>query len=820
MIPELSHLKAVNSSKPQLSHQESKLSVAASDDYFSVSSGQSSTKSSNSKVTVIHYATPQSHLPSHSSSAQHSQADLTQSKSAEKMKDHSAAAAAPSPAQSTRPTSRPVTSNTVRFGETRVNEISPRRQQIQDPRQHISGTTPGVDDTPYLRFAIDQLTRDEEVKGVARQASVTSTEYPVERVIGDENLGYYHRTGPTTVEIRKTTSRQSETLKKQQQSKAVFVAVDPETNDILNPPLDFVPLVIRTWALAIFIFLVLWLIAGLIFCNIWSQRHDGIWNWEGVGGSRYFVVQYLPQLLAGLIVLWNLVIQAAIYRIMPFSIMASERQKTGALQNLSILSQNHLVPDFTYFRYGEPLVAVGLLTIWLSNFFCMPLISCLFQAKYYVDDGQGVWRWTTTQSVGWVLVAVYGLLVLGLVLVMSRFVRSWTGLLWDPVSLADLIPSIQRSNILRDFEGSETAPSVRDMLTPRVLRLGYWRLMDKENVFYGIGEEYAAGERPAPVSPKRGEKRAIDTYTVLEDLEQQSILRNESFERTLHSPFARFRWTVWFLRDISILIWIAIVFALFIAFVVVSFVKEAIPRGFLPLVPTLASVNGFSASNFLFSFIPGLIGNILFLAWQPIDVYMRALQPFASLSTPEGAWAERSLLLAYPACLPFQVTFLALVSKHYKVAFISLISLLSLALPILGGGVFIALWYPSQNQVRIASDLPAFYTLVAFCALYALSYLAIWPRRHRYLPHNINTLADLISFFHQSPLLSDPVLREPRTKADLVTRLVVTPPKERATPHYGFGVYRGLDQKDHLGIDRMTRPGRADMLIATGGLKG
>lgn len=721
----------------------------------------------------------------------------------------------------------PARSNSVRFGGTKVKEVSPRQTQtqIQDPRKHISATTPGVDDSPYLRFAIEQLTRDEEVAGVGRHGSVASnkSDYPVERIVPDENLGYYYRSGPTTVEIGKPGSRQgpntTTTGLSEKQGKAVFVAVEPSVHDARHPPLDFVPVALRPWALATFIFLVLWMIAGVVFCNVWSQRHSGVWDWDGVGTSQYFVTQYLPQLLAGLIVLWNLVIQAAIYRVMPFCIMASERQKPGVLQTLSILSRNHLIPDFSHFRYGEPLVAFGLLAIWLTNFFSMPLLACLFQAKYYTINSHGAWRWTASQAVGWSVVGVYAFLVLGLSVVMARFIRSWTGLLWDPVSHADLIPLIQRSNILRDFEGSETAASVRDILPQRTLRLGYWRFMDKEDVFYGIGEEYATGDMPAPASPRRHEKRPMGRTGPVEDLEQQSILRNESFERTLYSPFSRFRWTVWFLRDYAIIAWIVILLALFIAFVVVSFVHEAIPRGFLPLVSTLATANGFSASNFLFSFIPGLIGNFLFLAWQPIDVYHRALQPFASMSTPEGALAEHSVLLSYPACLPFEVSFLALVGKHYQVAYISFVSVLFLALPILGGGVFVALWYSVENQVRIAADLTAFYVLVAFCGLYTLSYLFIWPRRRRYLPHNISTLADFISFLHQSPLLYDQVLREPRTKLDLVTRLVVTPPNERTQPLYGFGVYKGLDWKDHLGIDRLTRTGRADMLITTGGLK-
>jgi hypothetical protein len=94
-----------------------------------------------------------------------------------------------------------------------------------------------------------------------------------------------------------------------------------------------------------------------------------------------------------------------------------------------------------------------------------------------------------------------------------------------------------------------------------------------------------------------------------------------------------------------------------------------------------------------------------------------------------------------------------------------------------------------------------------------VSFVAIWPRRCRYLPHAIYNLADLISFLYQSPLLGDKVLREPRSKPDLVTRLVVTIPGQRDGSRFGFGVFRGLDGNEHLGIDRVFRPGQAEMLI-------
>jgi hypothetical protein len=77
----------------------------------------------------------------------------------------------------------------------------------------------------------------------------------------------------------------------------------------------------------------------------------------------------------------------------------------------------------------------------------------------------------------------------------------------------------------------------------------------------------------------------------------------------------------------------------------------------------------------------------------------------------------------------------------------------------------------------------------------------------------------MMSYLYQSPLLSDKILREPRSKTDLVTRLIVAPPSDRQLPIYGFGIYVGRDGKEHLGIDRFHRPGRSDMLITTGSMK-
>ncbi|PWY68521.1 phosphoribosylaminoimidazole-succinocarboxamide synthase [Aspergillus sclerotioniger CBS 115572] len=811
-------LRTVSSSRPQLMHSQSQQSVAASDDYYSFSSPSSSARSraSGSRITVARYATPNSHPPTRTPSPSVSRTHLAPPPGARS--EHSLSAPSESRNFAT-PASRTI--RTVDERDTEPSHMSDTTSR-REPSDSYAGrpTTPGLDDSPYIHFAISQLTRDEEVAGPRRRSSVTSNDNPLEPLLWDEGLGCFIRSpGPSTTPVRPP-QQSSDSIGRAAQSSVdpeSFVAVEPPEDSLLYPPLDYVPVVLRTWALAAIILCCLLMIAGISFCNVWSQRHPGLWDYTGLGGSHYFVMQFLPQILGMIITIWTFVIQAALYRTMPFAIMASERPFGYVLQNLPILSQNFLIPDFSHFRHGEAIVGFSLFTMWLSNVITLPLLSCLFQAKWYSIDGEGTWRWASVLEVGWTLVAIYALLAIGLILLMFRFVRTWSGLMWDPVSLADLISIIQRSNILHDFEQSETLPDVGESLDPRLLRLGYWKLSSRAETFYGIGEVDAPVRTPSLHRKEKNlQMQSHGLSRVSFDLEQHDLTEKEEYYQHLYSPAIRYRWVPWFLRDGFVILWTVIVGALFIAFVLVSFIHDAIKGGFPPRLPTLPSTGAFSSSNFCYSFVPALIGNIFFLAWQPIDVYFRALQPFATLSSPNGARAEHSLLLSYPSYYPFQVTILALLNKHYKVAWISFMSTISAAIPILAGGVFIALYHPSDDAIRISALMPAFYTMVAFCALYMLSFLCIWPRRCRRLPHEVNTLADQMSFLYQSPLLADKILREPRSKADLVTRLVVAPPGDREHSMYGFGIYVGRDGKEHLGIDRFDRPGRADMLITTG----
>ena len=65
-------------------------------------------------------------------------------------------------------------------------------------RSDVSPPTPGTDDTPYIRFAIDQLTRDEELLGRSRQGVVSQDSDLIDRltpVPRDEGPVYYEQGG-------------------------------------------------------------------------------------------------------------------------------------------------------------------------------------------------------------------------------------------------------------------------------------------------------------------------------------------------------------------------------------------------------------------------------------------------------------------------------------------------------------------------------------------------------------------------------------------------------------------------------------------------
>lgn len=721
----------------------------------------------------------------------------------------------------------------------RQNESGGRNVRMLTNFDEMSPPTPGVDDTPYIRFAIEQLTRDEDVTGQGRHSTATPLDYsaipsPPEHAQGSpESLATPTPSPPppTPPQQPRTPTPPTQAPKRKPVAQEVMIPVDLSKD--LRSQLGFVPLPLRLPFLALYLFLCLLMIAALIFNLIFVHGNHGLYDYDGNASPRYFVFKYLPQLLGLLLIEWLFVIEAAVYRAIPYFCMAPGHRNNTVLHGMRILPANFVLPDFTFFRVGERLLGAVFVMFWLMSF-TIPLLSCLFQTQWITNDGPARFRWTVVRGVGWTLVTLYILLSAGVSFCIVRFRSTNSSLLWDPCSIADLLCLFRRSNVVSDFEQAEVSPQPNTSMPPKVLRLGFWTTSERSDVFHGVGEEYAPIKRLSfPLSqqkskPADGLLHPDDT----QDIEAQRLSYGSAFARNVHSPFVRYRWVPWFLRDSAVLAWIIAAILLVLAFLVVSFVNRAVQDGFNPLLPSLTNAAGFSPANFLYSFLPTLFGTFLFLAWQPIDTYYRSVQPLSNLSRPTGADARHSLLLSYTAQTPFGVVVRAVINGDYKLAYITFIGLLSLWIPVLAGGVFTARFFETESRVRMVASMPGYIALCVIVTIYALSFLIVWPTRKRYLPHNVNTIAGLMSWLYASPLLDDGMVQNVRTKSDLTMRLVDPSASGGLTGdgaddeksrfgrrtrgnaiRYAFGVYIGRDGKEHLGIDRIQRPGSREMLV-------
>ncbi|KAI9808603.1 MAG: hypothetical protein M1825_003753 [Sarcosagium campestre] len=794
------NLRSVSHSRPEIVTTPSQQSVTASDDYHSLSDYASNVSSIDDRATVVRWETPP--LGDRPTDRSHER-PLPETTVPEAVTMRNGQ---PSP-QSPRIPESEVISEEGNISDPNPgpdNDASSGRLM----RRENSPPTP-MDDTPYIQYAIDQITRmptdersfQQDVASPFVQSPIMPPQVAeeIERQGGGQyslDLGMENKSSP---------------------SPEIYIPVEPPKDSYRYHPLTYLPMELRPFTLIVLGVLCLAMVAAVLFSALWSRSRDGLWEYDNADSGRYFLFQYLPQLVGVLILIMLLTVESAIFRVMPFVSMASPSAK---LRSAALLMDSRpssfILPPIQFFRTGHVLIAICVNLIWLSSF-SIPLLSSLLQARLTDVQGRLTWRWVIVEPVAWTLVGIYGALFIVLIASAIFFFRKRTGLKWDPSSLADIMALLPRSNSLKDYSSSETFSSkneFKNRLQVRSDRIGYWKTRENADIFYAIGEEGAPTRTYSVEHGKVKKKDFLQGEDGLNDfdfdLEAQRTIGSpttEGLRGNIRSPAVRYRFVPWFLRDSSVVAWTVTAIGLFVALIVVGFVRQAARRGFEPLLDATPDVVGFSSPGLLYSFVPSLIGLVLCLCWLSIDMTFRALQPFANLSGPRGVPAERSLLLDYPSRFPVAVTIKAALNGDWKVAWISFVGLLSLAFPVIGGGVFWAIYFPRDRQVRMAARMPAFYTLIGLLAVYALSFLVVWPRWRRYLPHDSITLAEIISFFHQSQILHDEPFRNPRSKTDLVTRLVGFAPGEQERPRYAFGIHRGRDGREHLGIDRWRRPG-------------
>lgn len=688
--------------------------------------------------------------------------------------------------------------------QSRISPTQARSSVAQDIDREKDAPTPGVDDTPYIHFALDQLTRDEEVRGSRRYPGIApglDGSYPYN---ASKNAHW-----PTTIQNQKQYRYeevpQEEKYDEKQQDlgerippprnpdrigqsigypQAAHVGPQGPNNfipviqqDSRQPLLNYLPSILRPLMLGLFFLLVLIYLACLIFTAIWSRINIGLTPYGSFGDGKYFLWQYLPPLIGMILLVWLFQVVTAVYRIAPFIAMGPSSTPPSRIAGakLPLQPKSLALPYFGHFGARLPVIGAFVLIAWLQVF-TIPLLGSCFNVY---QDSSAMWHWIATQGAIWTVIVLYVLLALALIVLLLSLKRSSTSLKWDPKSLADLIVLLERSNAL-DGEG-ETAPQI-----------GYWRTSHRPNeVFhaYGIADKPARsyGLEDGRIREKRYSDPDMDLEAGQPPRQSKEAMlpRDQDSESEPRKASA----LPWFLKPFFALLWPIVALVLLLAFLIVSYLPSTtVSAGFDPLVPSAVDRLGFSGANFLYSFVPALLATFVFLGWLDFDLAHSRLTPFESLTSINNigastSWmddltgdvAERTLLPSYAADLPFLRTLSALFNKHYRMAFISAVTLLNIAIPILASGIFWSEFSIQRQIVRISAHMPAYYALTVFITINALGYLAIFPSstlRHAPLPRNLNSFAGIRDCVTQSRLLDDFAFRNPASKTDLVTRLL------------------------------------------------
>ncbi|KAG6036943.1 hypothetical protein E4U41_005397 [Claviceps citrina] len=742
------------------------------------------------------------------------------------------------------------TSQSVRFDESQLAmfaaENAARMNSFKDELTLAAGkVTPGVDDSPYIQYALDALTRDRQSSSASRTpiGSSLSGRYsnrpppqqdpkcmvkgfapaqplriePVSNKSPNAPTSYHHATPRLD-----SSNVQNEPLLGDEPAlqslrypncmamgQGQWIPVDKDELQAIDPrgrtyqPLTFKPRILRPFSMIIFMTLSALMIVGMIFSAVYSQKHHGLTPYPGsIYSGQYFVFRILPQLLAGVILIYAQSIITVSLRILPFAKLAREDPQERYLALFqSLYPKTFLLPQLP----GPwQLKAFGVAT-WLMNF-TIPLQSAAFTV-INDDGGAADWIWATTYGIVWTLVTLYIILLMATMTLMMFWLDRWTGLTWDVRSIADLIPLIHRTNTMSSYRRKGLHGhnwGLKAELPERWFdRLGYWRMEDMTTggIWHTIGTSAMPTVSTSAMSSNGANwvdgSRGRQSNELSVGSHQSGSSALLDFEGGGYIPLS--------LRSLPLVTFVLVTGSLVLALLIVSFLpRTRLEAGFAPHLVARPNSSAFSAANFLYSFLPAALGMVLFLLFQSPDRALRILQPWADMGGFNGALASRSILADYAACLPFQASWRALRNGHWRVAVISLMSTLFIGIPVLAGGLFMALTTPDQ-KVRMFPNMPVFGVALALLILYVGGLCILIPSRQQFrLPHSVETVASIISFCTAQDLCADAAFRSVRSRTDLMDRLGVGRPDRREESVWFFGLLAGRDEK-RLSVRRMRR---------------
>ncbi|RCI08641.1 hypothetical protein L249_4689 [Ophiocordyceps polyrhachis-furcata BCC 54312] len=666
---------------------------------------------------------------------------------------------------------------------------------LKDELSVIAGKiTPGVDDTPYIQFALEALTREpgSHPGANAPEGGWTNARQPhvpldegrmLAPVTQPEPVRYLHQGAshgePAQVDVPEQGRSPLTTTGAHLQH---WIAVDRNTLQTIDPrgstypPLTFKPRILRPLSTAALLILCLLMMTAYVFSNRYAQHNLGLTPYPGsIYSGQYFVFRILPPLVAVIILIYSQCILTTSLRILPFTNMAQEDPRERYLALFQRLyPRTFLLPQLM----GPWQLIVFDFATWLA-ILTVPLQSSAFTCIYVRDE----WIWAPSQGVAWALVGLYALLGASTAIVTVFWLRQWTGLRWDVRSIADVVTLVSRTNTMHSYTRQTVLESRSDFKTELrdrwFDRLGYWQTGNvmAGGIWHTIGTTAMAPGGQGDTDHGRRESCEVSMAS-----------RDLALWGGRHLPLS--------LRDWPLVGSVLVTGGLLVALLIVCFLPQTrLDAGFLPLIPAGPNQSAFSAANFVYSFVPALLGMVMFLLFQSVDLSVRMVQPWGSMAGAEGASARRSILADYSACLPLQSTWRALGNGHWRAAVTSMMAVLSAAIPVLAGGLFMALTSP-DGRVRMFPSMPVLGVLLALVVLYVGNLCLLVPRRRQFLlPHAVESVAAMVSLCSAEATVGEAAWRMASSRSDLAARLGVRKGDEGEESVWFFGLLPGKDEQ-------------------------
>ncbi|KAF3187365.1 hypothetical protein TWF788_002283 [Orbilia oligospora] len=315
--------------------------------------------------------------------------------------------------------------------------------------------------------------------------------------------------------------------------------------------------------------------------------------------------------------------------------------------------------------------------------------------------------------------------------------RRKSGLVGDVSGIAGIAAMANKSHILMDFKGLDEADErqIHDHLAKRRYRLHKMSLY--------LGADVAMADRPEFHESKRKKiKKESPNHPI--------------FTFLTAIPFAAFLMSV------------------------------------LAIMPILSFTDGGKRFIDNVPFTATFLGILIKSIWEVLDKQLRIIQPFRTLSL--GNAMPNVLTLDYTGTIPGWVTIKAIQNRHWLLALVTFNSVLIEILTVTMGSF---LNRSADDEETVTSIRVSFALATVICTgLIATLFLTVKRRRVPFLPRQAGTIASVLTFIHQSKMVTDFESMEQWPTWKREAKLM------EINKRYAFGWFSGRDKQIHLGIDQ------------------